>query len=97
MLYPAEAERNAASIAAVPLSVLPAGAARDALLAIARRGHDAYAYRAAGPEGPWNLWLGDLAEARPHNSRNGRVTVAEWCDHWRELVTEAHLSVEVRA
>ncbi len=89
-----EIERNVESIEAVPLAVLPAGPARDALLAIARRGRDCYAYASGGAElGTWCVWLEDLANARKPE-RNGRVQIAEWVTSWQALIAEAHLSVE---
>jgi hypothetical protein len=97
MLYPEEAQRNLQSIDAVPLAVLPAGLARDVLLAITAAGYDVYAYQGASlnGKGVWNLWSSDLAEARRHLSRNGRVPVSEWITNWRTLIAEAHLSVSV--
>ncbi|HEX9415051.1 MAG TPA: hypothetical protein VF916_16225 [Ktedonobacterales bacterium] len=96
MLDAYEIERNIESIEAVPLSVLPASLARDALMLIAASGRDCYCYASGGEAiGTWCVWLGDLAEARRHISRNGRVPLAEWVTSWHELVAEAGLSVEV--
>ncbi len=43
-----EIEGNLKSIERVPRRILPAGAARDALLALARRGEDLYVYASGG-------------------------------------------------
>ena len=49
-----EIEGNLKSIERVPQRILPAGAARDALLALAWRGEDLYVYASGGEElGTW--------------------------------------------
>ena len=94
---PEEAAENVASVAAVPLEVLPNGPARDALSALAAVGYDVYAYASGGETlGTWCAWLGPLADARPL-AHDGRVPLAHWLEHWRELLAEAGIDLaEVR-
>ena len=88
---PEEAAENVASVASVPLEVLPNGPARDALSAVASAGYDVYCYASGGETyGTWCGWLGPLADVR--FDRAGRVPLALWLEHWRELLAEAGLS-----
>ncbi|MGZ6363682.1 MAG: hypothetical protein ACXWP0_18565, partial [Ktedonobacterales bacterium] len=66
----AEVVENIARIAALPLDVLPAGPARDALFALAEAGHDINVYQPVGCEHRrWTIWV------RPaHPSIDGRYT-----------------------
>lgn len=74
----AEAQENAASIRAIPLSELPDGPARDALIALAEAGHEVDAYRPLGS--PTHvLWL------RPQYPwQDGRLTPAEWIARYED-------------
>lgn len=89
--YPEEAAENVASVARVPRRILPDGAARDALTAIAAAGYDCRCYASGGEAiGVWCLWSDELARVR--SDRDGRVALAEWRTHWRELVAEMGLA-----
>jgi len=75
-------DANAASIAAIPLSVLPDGPARRLLIAEAATGRDVYAFHSGLPEprGVWNIWYGKLADVSP--GRDGRVPARVWAAQW---------------
>lgn len=71
-----DVQRCVASVASVPLSVVPSGSYRDDLMRLARAGR-VECYH-AGPEdgGVWNLWSDDLA-AITAPDRNGRRALAD--------------------
>lgn len=81
---PAEMTRaaNVASIAAIPLTILPDGPARTLLIAEAAAGRDVYAYQPSPRDpGRWNIWYGPLADSdRPRH--NGRIPVEQWAANW---------------
>ncbi|MGZ6376062.1 MAG: hypothetical protein ACXWPI_15255, partial [Ktedonobacterales bacterium] len=52
----AEVVETIAGIAALPLDVLPAGPARDALFALAEAGHDVEVYRPMAID-RWTIWV----------------------------------------
>lgn len=86
---PEEIADNLLSIEAIPPSVLgPKDLSHLALRWLAWGGFDAYAYASGGSDtGTWCAWIGPLADAR--SDKNGRVTIADWRDHWQALLAEA--------
>ncbi|MGZ6321916.1 MAG: hypothetical protein ACXWQR_21755 [Ktedonobacterales bacterium] len=69
----AEVIETIAGIAALPLDVLPAGPARDALFALAEAGHDVSVYQPFGMPDTWNIWC------RPeYPYMQGRYSPQEW-------------------
>lgn len=62
--------RCVASVESVPPSIVPPGSQyRTDLMRLAAAGR-VECYKAAGTDGPWNLWSDDLAAIAP--GRNGR-------------------------
>lgn len=76
----AEAAENAASIRAIPHDELSDDGARAALIALALRGLEVYAYRPACSL-TYVLWM------RPERAdMDGRHIPAEWAAHWRAQI-----------
>lgn len=74
-------DANAASIAAIPLSILPDGPARRLLIAEAATGRDVYAYQATPHHtNRWYIWYGPLARIPPR--LDGRVPAHVWAAQW---------------
>lgn len=64
---PCEIAANLASIKSTPLSILPSGEARDALMRWARDGRDVYCYTSGGPRGTPCVWI-----------ERERIPLAQW-------------------
>lgn len=85
-----QAMANLASLDDVPAHVLPDGPARTALVWLMSTGGSVYAYASGGRvTGTWVVWIDPLAAVRP--GKDSRVTLAEWCAHWHELLAEMGL------
>lgn len=70
--HAAEVVENIANITALPLDVLPAGPARNALLALAEAGHDVTTYQPISSS-EWVIWC------RPaHPYMDGRYSAERW-------------------